>query len=84
MRLRATKTEILPDDRCHCHFTYYLGWPSYVYAGKTMGLAAFGRPAAFGEVPLFTVSGGKLHTELPNGHDEPAGSRRTDGRLKRR
>ncbi|MGH3939932.1 MAG: carbamoyltransferase family protein [Pseudonocardiaceae bacterium] len=64
------ESEIGPGE-VYRHFTYYLGWPSYVYAGKTMGLAAFGRPGAFGDVPLFTVADGKLHTNLPNGHDEP-------------
>ncbi|MDW5327857.1 carbamoyltransferase [Plantactinospora sp. KLBMP9567] len=64
------ESEIGPGE-VYRHFTYYLGWRSYVYAGKTMGLAAFGRPGAFGDVPLFTVAGGKLRTKLPNGHDEP-------------
>jgi carbamoyltransferase len=64
------EAEIGPGE-VYRHFTYYLGWPSYVYAGKTMGLAAYGRPRAFGDVQLFRFDEGRLRTNLPNGHDNP-------------
>ncbi|MBF8185319.1 hypothetical protein ITP53_06125 [Nonomuraea sp. K274] len=64
------EAEIGPGE-VYRHFTYYLGWPSYVHAGKTMGLSAYGRPGAFGDVRLFRLEDGRLRSSLPNGHDDP-------------
>lgn len=35
------------------YFTHYLGFPSYVYAGKTMGLAPYGNPEKYKDVDIF-------------------------------
>lgn len=35
------------------YFTHYLGFPSYVYAGKTMGLAPYGNKEKYKDVRIF-------------------------------
>lgn len=35
------------------YFTHYLGFPSYVYAGKTMGLAPYGRSEKYKDIRIF-------------------------------
>lgn len=35
------------------YFTHYLGFPSYVYAGKTMGLAPYGNPNKYKDIEIF-------------------------------
>lgn len=47
-------------------FTYYLGWPSSDYAGKTMALAAYGDPERFTRTDLFYLDGEKLGCRLRN------------------
>jgi carbamoyltransferase len=51
------------------NFTFYLGWKSYVYAGKVMGLAPFGTDKL--KTDIFTFSNGKLICNLPNEHESP-------------
>jgi carbamoyltransferase len=55
-------------------FSYYAGFPSHQLAGKTMALAALGDPMAFGEISLFTSSGGPLGVNLTGSYSEPAAS----------
>ena len=46
---RLDEQELGPGE-AYRHFTYFLGWPSYVHAGKTMGLAPYGRRDAFSDL----------------------------------
>lgn len=52
-------------------FTYYLGWPSSVYAGKTMALAAYGDPERFSGIDLFDFIDGQLRCRLDNNPFHP-------------
>jgi carbamoyltransferase len=46
-------------------FTYYLGWPSSIYSGNTMALAAYGDPDAYATDLIFHMnSGGKLESRM--------------------
>jgi carbamoyltransferase len=47
-------------------FTYYLGWPSSSYSGKTMALAAYGDPDRFSSLSLFEFENGRLRCKLAN------------------
>lgn len=53
------------------HFTYFLGWPSYVFAGKTMGLAPYGNRQNLSNLLVFDLRDGEIHSLLENGCDEP-------------
>jgi carbamoyltransferase len=53
------------------HFTYFLGWPSYVYAGHTMGLAPYGRPWAIQDVPVFDLEDGCIRARVEDGGGDP-------------
>jgi carbamoyltransferase len=46
------------------HFTYFLGWHSYVFAGKTMGLAPYGDPRSLEGLRLFDLRDGEIHSLL--------------------
>ncbi|MCP5233474.1 carbamoyltransferase family protein [Cognatazoarcus halotolerans] len=49
------------------NFTRFLGFGSYLNAGKTMALASFGDPGRFANVPLIQrLDGGRLHCPLRN------------------
>lgn len=38
------------------YFTHYLGFPSYTYAGKTMGLAAYGNKQKYSDIKVFEMN----------------------------
>lgn len=42
------------------YFTHYIGFPSYVYAGKTMGLAPYGNTERYENVRIFELVDGKI------------------------
>lgn len=48
------------------YFTHYLGFPSYCYAGKTMGLAAYGNKERFKGIHLFELVDGKVKCNIRN------------------
>jgi carbamoyltransferase len=56
------------------HLTYFLGWPSYVYAGHTMGLAPYGSPWAFSGAPLFDLTDGRVRARIVDGGADPPGA----------
>lgn len=53
------------------YFTHYLGFPSYVYAGKTMGLAAYGDVNAFREHKIFRMENGHIVCDISNRYFKP-------------
>ncbi|MFG6475749.1 carbamoyltransferase C-terminal domain-containing protein [Microbacterium sp. P06] len=55
-------------------FTYYCGFPSHQFAGKTMALAAYGDPYAFGELEIFPGRQGPLAVDMAGGYSTPAES----------
>lgn len=48
------------------YFTHYLGFPSYCYAGKTMGLAAYGNRERFKNIKLLELGDGVIKCNIPN------------------
>ncbi len=52
-------------------FTKYLGWESYVYSGKTMGLSAFGNKGRFHGTGLFYFEGDRLKSRVINNPTDP-------------
>jgi carbamoyltransferase len=62
--------EIGPGE-VYRHFTYYLGWHSYVYAGKTMGLAPYGHRDNLTPLRVFDLKAGKIRCILRNGGKDP-------------
>ena len=67
---RLNGDEIGPGE-AYRYFTHFLGWHSYVYAGKTMGLAPYGREEFFSDVKLFELRKGEMKCLLPNVHNNP-------------
>jgi carbamoyltransferase len=65
------ESELGPGE-AYRHFTYFLGWKSYVYAGLTMGLAPYGRRDAFRDLKVFDLRDGQIHSLLSNGRDDPS------------
>lgn len=55
-------------------FTYYCGFPSHQFAGKTMALASYGMPNAFGDVDLFSGGRSPLTVNLDQGYTSPSES----------
>lgn len=68
---RLSDDEIGPGE-AYRHFTYFLGWHSYVYAGNTMGLASYGRSDAFESLRVFDLESGSIRSLLRNGGSDPA------------
>ncbi len=64
--------EELGPGEAYRHFTYMLGWNSYVFAGNTMGLASYGQINPFGGVRIFDLKSGKIRCLLANGRKNPA------------
>ncbi len=53
-------------------FTYYLGWESSRFAGKTMALAAYGDPGAFKGNNIFDLDiNGNIRSHIKNNPIEP-------------
>lgn len=52
------------------YFTYYLGFPSYVYAGKTMGLSSYGKKDAFCHTRLFELENGHITCNIENNYTD--------------
>lgn len=50
------------------YFTHYIGFPSYVYAGKTMGLAPYGNPNKYKQIKIFNFDKetGKISCNINN------------------
>lgn len=48
------------------YFTHYLGFPSYTYAGKTMGLASYGDKDKYEDVKIFELNHGHFRCEIDN------------------
>ena len=49
------------------YFTHYLGWHSYTFAGRVMGLAAYGNREAYKQVELFAIDGnGNIRSNIRN------------------
>lgn len=74
--LESCDDELADDEtgigEAYRHFTYFLGWHSYVYAGKTMGLAPYGAPEAFEDLKVFNLHSGQIHSLLVNGREDPS------------
>ena len=74
--LKAADDGLADDEislgEAYRHFTYFLGWHSYVYAGNTMGLAPYGRRDAFGDLRVFDLHSRQIHSLLGNGREVPA------------
>ena len=66
------RDEVSPDyigiGDAYRYFTHYIGFPSYVYAGKTMGLAPYGNPNKYKDVKIFEFneSTGKIKCKIKN------------------
>ncbi len=54
-------------------FTKYLGWESYIYSGKTMGLSAFGTAERFHGQQIFYFEGNHLKSRVVNNPLDPIG-----------
>lgn len=52
-------------------FTHFIGFPSGLYSGKTMGLAAYGNPDRFPGLKLFELQAGKIKTLLDPAINNP-------------
>jgi carbamoyltransferase len=66
-----SESELGPGE-AYRHFTYFLGWHSYVYAGLTMGLAPYGSRDTFRNLKVFDLKDGQIHSLLSNGRDDPS------------
>jgi carbamoyltransferase len=64
-------SEIGPGE-AYRHFTYFLGWHSYVLAGNTMGLAPYGRKDAYESLSVFDLHSGTIRSLLLNGGADPS------------
>lgn len=53
------------------NFTSFLGLGNYLNAGKTMGLAAYGRPERFEQVELFEMCNGRMRSKMRNCYGRP-------------
>lgn len=53
------------------YFTHYIGFPSYVYAGKTMGLAPYGNLNTFKDVKIFNFENGKITCNIEANYFNP-------------
>lgn len=53
------------------YFTHYIGFPSYVYAGKTMGLAPYGNSNAFNQIKIFNLENGKIKCNINSNYFKP-------------
>lgn len=53
------------------YFTHYLGFPSYVYAGKTMGLAPYGNPDKYKNIKIFDFDDdtGQITCKIKNNYE---------------
>jgi carbamoyltransferase len=76
IQLLHTADDCLDDQElgpgeAYRHFTYFLGWHSYVYAGKTMGLAPYGHRESFGNLRVFDLSANQIRSLLRNGRESP-------------
>ncbi|MEU6534559.1 carbamoyltransferase C-terminal domain-containing protein [Streptomyces sp. NPDC047000] len=65
-------TDELGPGEAYRHFTYYLGWHSYVYAGNTMGLAPYGDRRRLDGLRVFDLRTDAVRTLLRNGDADPA------------
>lgn len=70
------RENILPEEigvgDAYRYFTHYLGFPSYVYAGKTMGLSAYGSKIKYKEIKIFNFNDetGKINCKIKNNYKE--------------
>ena len=55
-------------------FSYYCGFPSHQFAGKTMALAPYGNAHAFGQLRLFSACQDAFKVYLSGPYDKPAKS----------
>lgn len=66
------RDEVLPNQigigDAYRYFTHYIGFPSYVYAGKTMGLAPYGNKEKYNNVKIFDFdeTSGKITCRIEN------------------
>ena len=51
------------------YFTHYLGFPSYEYAGKTMGLAAYGSDEPYKDHRVFELRNGHIECRIRNNYE---------------
>lgn len=67
--------EVAPNEigvgDAYRYFTHYIGFPSYVYAGKTMGLAPYGQRETFENVKIFELIDGHIKCHIPQNYKEP-------------
>ena len=59
------------------YFTHYIGFPSYVYAGKTMGLAPYGRKETYDNVKVFELKDGHITCNIAADYFEPCKALKT-------
>jgi carbamoyltransferase len=52
-------------------FTHFVGFPSGLFSGKTMGLAGYGNPERFASLQLFELQKGRINTLLNAAKDSP-------------
>lgn len=84
---KGNKIELLERDEvkkggigvgdAYRYFTHYIGFPSYVYAGKTMGLAPYGNEKTFKNVKIFDLVDGHIICHIPANYFNPCESLRT-------
>lgn len=67
------RDEVLPSQigvgDAYRYFTKYLGFPSYVYAGKTMGLSSYGKKDIFRDTSLFEFKDGHISCNITNNYN---------------
>lgn len=78
---KGNKIELLERDHvspehigigdAYRYFTHYIGFPSYVYAGKTMGLAPYGNSEIFKNVKIFDFVNGCIKCNLRQNYFNP-------------
>lgn len=72
--IRLLERDEIPLDEigvgdAYRYFTHYLGFPSYEYAGKTMGLASYGNPDAYKGIRIFSMKNGHIRCRIRNQYE---------------
>lgn len=74
------ETDDVPIDKigigdAYRYFTHYLGFPSYEYAGKVMGLASYGNRDCYKDLKIFNMSNdGKIYCDIDNNYEDGVSS----------
>lgn len=71
IRRDASDPGVVGLGETYRRFTHYLGWPSYTYAERTMGLASYGKENPFPGAKLFELENGSYYSLLPMCDNDP-------------